>query len=256
MAKLPKDHDEYLAALPDPQRKALQKLRATIRSAAPDAEECISYRLAAFRQDGMLVAYGATGKHCAFFPMNATSVAAHAAALAGWSTSKGTIRFQPETPLPAALVRRIVKERLAENAASRGATRDTGAVDAFLAELDHPLKAEFAVVRTQILAAAPGIEDGIKWNAPSFRTSDWFATLFLRATDRVQLILHFGAKAKDGTKCFVSIEDPEGMIEWLATDRAMVTVGTGKQLARRRKALQDLVRAWIAHLPPAKDGKA
>lgn len=267
MAKPPKDHDEYLAALPDPQRKALQKLRATIRAAAPDAEECISYRLAAFEKDGKLVAYGATAKHCAFFPMNATSVAAHAAELVAWSTSKGTIRFQPDQPLPAALVKKIVKERLAENAAARGATKAArkgkvakaavadSDVDEFLRDLDHPMKAAIATVRRFILDAAPGIADGIKWNAPSFRTSEWFATFNLRARDRVQLIFHFGAKSKDGTKQGLRIPDPDGMVEWLASDRAMVTVGAGKEIAARRKALQDLVRAWLAHLPPAKGAR-
>jgi len=101
--------------LTDDQRTALQKLRATIRSAAPDAEECISYGLPAFRLNGPLVAFGATAGHCAFYPMNATSIARFTDDLAGFQTSKGTIRFQPGTPLPATLVRTIVRARVAEN---------------------------------------------------------------------------------------------------------------------------------------------
>ena len=115
MARKPENIDEYLAALSDDQRAALQKLRKTIQTAAPKAEECISYRLAAFRHNGMLVAFGATGSHCAFYLMSSSTVAAYKKELEGYDTSKGTIRFQPDKPLPAALVRKLVKARLAEN---------------------------------------------------------------------------------------------------------------------------------------------
>ena len=120
-AHKPKTIDDYLARLDPDQRAALQKLRQTIQAAAPRAEECLSYSLPAFRQDGPLVAFGATRAHCAFYLMSATTVAAHQQALQGYDTSKGTIRFQPAQPLPAALVRRLVKARLAENAARRAA---------------------------------------------------------------------------------------------------------------------------------------
>jgi uncharacterized protein YdhG (YjbR/CyaY superfamily) len=97
-------------------RAALEKLRKTIRAAAPQAEECISYQLPAYRLNGMLVAFGATAAHCAFYPMSSTIVAAHKDDLRDYETSKGTIRFQPDKPLPAALVRKLVKARIAENA--------------------------------------------------------------------------------------------------------------------------------------------
>jgi uncharacterized protein YdhG (YjbR/CyaY superfamily) len=108
--------DEYLAAVSDDKRAALEKVRKTIRAAAPQAEECISYQLPAFRLNGMLVAFGARANHCAFFPMSSSTVAAHQDELKGYDTSKGTIRFQPDKPLPAALVRKLVKARMAENA--------------------------------------------------------------------------------------------------------------------------------------------
>ena len=109
--------DQYLAALPRDKRAALERLRKIIRATAPGTEECITYRLAAFRLDGkMLVAVGATANHCAFYPMSSTTVEAHRAELDGYDTSKGTIRFQPDDPLPAVLVRKMVKARIAENA--------------------------------------------------------------------------------------------------------------------------------------------
>jgi uncharacterized protein YdhG (YjbR/CyaY superfamily) len=111
--------DEYLAALSDEQRAALEKLRKTIRAAAPGAEECISYQLPAFRLNGMLVGFGATASHCAFYLMSSTTADAYRDDLEGYDTSKGTIRFQPDKPLPAALVRKLVKARIAENTAHK-----------------------------------------------------------------------------------------------------------------------------------------
>src|SRR6187401_3282035 len=111
MAGKPKTIDEYLAALSDDKRAALEKLRKTIRAAAPKAEECISYQLAAFRQNGMLVAFGATANHCAFYLMSSSTVAANKDELKDYDTSKGTIRFQANKPLPTALVRKLVKAR-------------------------------------------------------------------------------------------------------------------------------------------------
>ena len=122
MSAKPKTVDECLARVSPEKRAALENLRKTIQAAAPAAEECVSYGLAAFRLDGNpLVAFGATAKHCSFYPMSDTTVAAHRDLLANFDTSKGTIRFAPEQPLPAALVRKLVKARIAENAARRKA---------------------------------------------------------------------------------------------------------------------------------------
>jgi len=117
MPRRPQTIDQYLSTLPAAQRVALEKVRRTVRTVAPRAKECISYGLAAFRLDErMLVALGATAGHCAFYPMSATTVAANRDALARYQTSKGAIRFQADRPLPATLVRKLVKERMSENA--------------------------------------------------------------------------------------------------------------------------------------------
>jgi uncharacterized protein YdhG (YjbR/CyaY superfamily) len=116
--------DEYLAALSDDKRAALEALRKTIHSAAPGAVECISYQLPAFRLDGrVLVWFGAAANHCAFYP--GALVEAHKKLLEDYDTSKGTIRFQPDNPLPATLVRKLVKACIARNAARRS-TGDAG----------------------------------------------------------------------------------------------------------------------------------
>jgi len=117
MKSKPKTIDDYLAALSDDKRSALEKLRKAIRSAAPRAEECVSYQIPAFRQKRMLVGFGATAKHCTFYLMSASTVATHKDLLKGYATSKGAIRFPANKPLPVALVQKLVKARLAENAA-------------------------------------------------------------------------------------------------------------------------------------------
>ena len=115
IAGKPKTIDEYLAALSADKQAALEKLRKTIRAAAPKAEECISYQIPAYRQNGMLVGFGATANHCAFYLMSSSTAAAHREELRDYDTSKGTIRFQADKPLPVALVRKLVKARIAEN---------------------------------------------------------------------------------------------------------------------------------------------
>jgi uncharacterized protein YdhG (YjbR/CyaY superfamily) len=253
MATKPKSIDEYLAAVAPDQRAALQKLRKTIHAAAPEAEEYIGYGLAAFRLHGKpLVAFGATAKHCAFYTMSGTTIDAHQADLAGYDTSKGTIRYAAAKPLPAALVRTLVKARIAENAAlleakKPGASRTDPAVDAFLKDLDHPLKAEVEAVRRVILGADPKIREGIKWNAPSFRTTEWFATLNLRQ-DHVWLILHLGAKTKAAAATGIDIPDPAGLLEWLAKDRAVVKFADAKDVRAKRAALASFVKQWIKNV--------
>jgi uncharacterized protein YdhG (YjbR/CyaY superfamily) len=116
--------DDYLSKLPTEQRLALEALRGQIRAVAPEAVETISYGLPTFKLDGNLVHFGAAAKHCAFYP--GAVVDEFAERLAGFETSKGTIRFQPDAPLPPALVREIVEHCVARNreiAAERAARR-------------------------------------------------------------------------------------------------------------------------------------
>jgi uncharacterized protein YdhG (YjbR/CyaY superfamily) len=114
----PKTVDEYLAVLNDDRRAGLEKLRKDIRAAAPKAEECIGYGIPGFRLNGKyFVGFGAAANHCAFYP--GSTVRGHKKELKKYDTSKGTIRFQPHDPLPAALVRKLIKARIAEKALGR-----------------------------------------------------------------------------------------------------------------------------------------
>jgi uncharacterized protein YdhG (YjbR/CyaY superfamily) len=113
MISKPATIDEYLSNVPPAMRAALEDLRAIIRATAPDADECISYQMPAFRQGGLLVGFAAHAHHCALYGSNITVVAALADQLEGFKISKGTIRFTPERPIPEAVVRMLVKEKLA-----------------------------------------------------------------------------------------------------------------------------------------------
>ena len=111
----PKTVDEYLAGVPEPARSTLNKVRAAIRSAVPpEASETISYRIPAFKYNGVLVWFAAFSDHCSLFP-TAAIVEAFKNELKGFSTSKGTIHFPTDKPLPTALVKRLVKARVAQN---------------------------------------------------------------------------------------------------------------------------------------------
>ena len=106
--------DKYLAALPPNRRQVLEHLRQLVKATLPDVEEVISYQLPAFRLRGkILLAYGSSAKHCALYPMAPDLIETFAAELADYSTSKGTIRFQPSRPLPDDLIRRIALARAA-----------------------------------------------------------------------------------------------------------------------------------------------
>jgi len=112
----PKMPNDYLVGLSDDKRAALEKLRKAIKAAAPKAEECISYGIPAFRLSGkLLVTYGAAANHCAFYPGSVVQVLKNE--LKHYDTSKGTIRFPADKPLPAALVRKLVKLQMAREAA-------------------------------------------------------------------------------------------------------------------------------------------
>ena len=112
---VPKNINEYLIALPAEVSAVLEKLRQTIKQAAPEAEEEISYSMPAFKYHGMLVYFAAFKDHCSFFPGNAGLIDTMKEELKAYKTSKGTIQFTVQKPLTASLVKKIVKARMQEN---------------------------------------------------------------------------------------------------------------------------------------------
>ena len=110
-----KDIDAYLADLPTEQRDALQRIREIVRTAVPAAEEALVYGVPGFKLHGKsLVAYAAFKKHCGFYPLSPAVIEAHEPQLQRFELAKGTIRFQPDKPLSVALIKKLVKARVAE----------------------------------------------------------------------------------------------------------------------------------------------
>lgn len=127
-----------------------------------------------------------------------------------------------------------------------GTLDTTEAVDRFMAKLEHPHKDAVAVIRRIMCGADAAIAEGVKWNAPSFRTSEYFATTHLRAGDGIGIVLHVGAKARE-TPAF-QIEDPKGLLKWIAKDRALMNFAGIEDVKAHEAAIQAIVRAWITAL--------
>jgi uncharacterized protein YdhG (YjbR/CyaY superfamily) len=129
MGKKPESIDEYLASVSTDRRAALQKLRETILSVLPDAEECISYSMPAFRHAGHVVAgFLATAKGCSYYPFSGSTLSTLSSDLSRYDRTKSALHFDPERPLPKTLVRKLLKARIAETtatASSRRASRET-----------------------------------------------------------------------------------------------------------------------------------
>lgn len=124
----------------------------------------------------------------------------------------------------------------------------TAAVDALLKSLVHPFKAELQSLRAAILEADPTIKDGVKWNAPSFRTHEYFATFNLREKEGFSVILHLGAKVRGQDASAIEVADPTALLKWLAADRAVVRFRDKQDFETRRSAFIKLIRDWIKHV--------
>jgi uncharacterized protein YdhG (YjbR/CyaY superfamily) len=112
--------DKYLAKVSPSSRALLQKLRETIHAVVPEVEECISYRLSAFRYQGKIIAgFSATSTGCSYYPFSGTTLKTLAPDVEGYSQTKGALHFGPDKPLPASLVRKLLKARMGEGGRSK-----------------------------------------------------------------------------------------------------------------------------------------
>jgi hypothetical protein len=129
---------------------------------------------------------------------------------------------------------------------TKPASNDLDAVDKFLASLQHPHKAAIQALRETVRSAHPSIREGIKWNAPSFRTTEYFATTHLHAKSGIALILHLGAKKRAAPS--MDIKDPTGLLKWLGKDRAMIAIAKPDEVRAISSALRQIVRQWIKYV--------
>jgi hypothetical protein len=132
--------------------------------------------------------------------------------------------------------------------ASKAESNGAAEVDAHIDKLKHPLKPVLAKLRQLILSVSKEFSEGIKWNAPSFRTKEWFATCNVRGRDKLLLILHLGAKPHPAAKAGLAIADPKGLLRWLGKDRAMIAFEGEAEFEARSEALRSVIRQWISHL--------
>lgn len=131
--------------------------------------------------------------------------------------------------------------------AKKELTDDPEGVDVFMAGFEHAQKPAFVRLRQIVLAAAPEVTEGIKWNVPSFYKDGWFATFHTRTADAA-LILHRGAKVRGDTLAPETIEDPEGLLKWLGKDRAMVAFKDAAAVEAKAADLEILLKSWIRAL--------
>jgi hypothetical protein len=127
-------------------------------------------------------------------------------------------------------------------------TDGTAAVDAFMEDFDHPMKAEMEALRIIIRSVDAAIEEGIKWNGPSFRCNEYFATFHTRPRDFVHVIFHKGAKVRGSDKPDATVDDPSGLLQWLGRDRCAAKFHDMKDIEDKKTAFEHIVRQWIADL--------
>lgn len=209
--------DEYLDELPEKEMILLHKLRKAIKSAAPQAEEVISYGMPGFKYHGMLVYFAAFKNHCSFFPGSSQIVKLYDE-LKPFKTAKGTIQFTADKPLPLALVKKIVKARMEENEARQIAKQtskpmakksanpapvltkskpaDEEQVNEYMSKLKGVQKEEMEAVRKLIMKASSKLNERIKWNAPSYFYKQDIVTFGPYKTHKLLLVFHHPAVVK------------------------------------------------------------
>lgn len=142
------------------------------------------------------------------------------------------------------MAKKAVAKKAPAKKAPKAAAKPAGRYDVS----DHPLRKEIEAVRRIILGVSATISEGVKWNAPSFRTEkEWFATVNLRGKESLQIIFHLGAKARRDLKAF-KVADPNGLMKWLGPDRAMVTLGAGRDIVANKQAFEAIIRTWIKYV--------
>jgi len=124
----------------------------------------------------------------------------------------------------------------------------TEAVDELMRSFVHQHKDAIAHLRRIFLGADASIAEGVKWNAPSFRTTEFFATTNLRTKKGIGVILHLGAKVRDLPAGGLAIEDPDKLLKWRAKDRAAIEFTDADEVRSKRGAVQKILRQWIKHL--------
>lgn len=249
-----KNTDEHIAGFPSPVKERLEKLRAAIKKAAPKAEETISYGIPTFKQNGNLVHFAGYKNHIGFYP-GAGGIEAFKKELSVFETSKGTVQFPHNKPLPLGLVGQIVKFRVMQNneaaalkkpvkvAAKSIAKKSTDEeqVNTWIKKLSPAVKKEIDTVRTIIKAASNKLKERIKWNAPSYYT-----TPALQSHTAEADIVTFGPYKKD--KILLVFHHPavvklkSALLEGTYKDRRLVYFKNSAEAEKNKKELTRIIK--------------
>ncbi|PYJ10605.1 MAG: DUF1801 domain-containing protein [Verrucomicrobia bacterium] len=124
---------------------------------------------------------------------------------------------------------------------------NSSAVTTLVAGMTHPLKSTIEAVRRTILAADPGITEGVKWNSPSFYCHGWFATISSRKPTQLDVVLYCGAKVRADSTVRELIDDPDGLLTWPSKDRALLSFKSEAEFQARRKPFRAIVKKWAGY---------
>jgi len=253
-----KSVDEYLIALPKDVRVVLGNLRHTIKSMAPMAEEVISYGMPGYKYYGMLVYMAAFKDHCSFFPGSSQIIKLYDE-LKEFKTSKGTIQFTVDKPLPAALVKKIVKARMLENEAKYAAKRvmkvrknmgeitkkvnptaakEEEQVMAYMNKLKGRQKEDVETLRKIIKKSNTKLRERIKWNAPSYYFNQDIVTFGPYRPDKLLLVFHHPA--------VVNVKSE--LLQGEYKDRRLVYFKDGKEAEKNKKELTRIINEIIKQI--------
>ena len=244
----------YISSFPPATQRLLKQLQQTIRSAAPQAQEMISYGIAGYKQDGMLIFFAGFANHVSVYPAPRTAPA-FKKELAAYKGGKGTVQFPLDHPLPLDLVKRIVQYRLQENEAraatqkapakkavrvpkGQTADRDQAAVQAWLDRQDPELRQQINAVRKIILASSPLLQERIKWNAPSYYAGEDIVTFGPYRNNRLLLVFHHPA--------VVNIPSP--LLEGKMKDRRLLYIDNPAAARKMKKELTRIIQTIVQSL--------
>ena len=244
-----KNIDEYILEFPAPVRKRLEKVRSTIRKAAPGAIEAISYAIPTFKFEGNLVHFAGFKNHIGFYP-GSSGIEGFKDKLVDYSTSKGTVQFPHDKPLPLELIREIVKYRVLqtkEKGANKKARKtiksqttkeSDDAVSLWMKKLPVTVRSEFDAVRKIIKAANPKLKERIKWNAPSYFYKKDIVTFGPYKKDKILLVFHHPAVVKVKSS----------LLEGDFKDRRLVTFRNKTEAQRNRRELLRIIGTIIVSI--------
>lgn len=251
--------DEYLKALPPDVRSVLEKLRTTIKSVAPTAEEVISYGMPGYKYHGMLVYMAAFKDHCSFFPGSSQIIRLYDE-LKEYKTSKGTIQFTVDKPLPVALVKKIVKARMRENEAKLAAkqlikpprreaklpakklvsamSKEEEQIIAYMKKLKGKQKDDINIVRELIKKSNTKLSERIKWNAPSYYYKEDIVTFGPYKQDKLLLVFHHPSVVKVKSD----------LLQGDYKDRRLLYFKDASEAEKNKKELTRIINEIIKHI--------